>query len=160
MRGESFSWHYSIEQYADYFKFAFVRNPWDRLVSGWKNKVSRKNVLGLEVDQFEKLQDFECFVDFIAESDLRLNNVHFRSQVGLIDVERLDLVARFERFSEDMRKVMEALEIPVTSIPWRNKSSNRRPYRSYYTERTRDLVAELYRDDIETFGYEFGDDDE
>ena len=38
--------------------------------------------------------------------------------------------------------------------PHRNRSGHK-DYRTYYTDETRDLVAEAFRGDIETFGYTF-----
>lgn len=152
---EAFRWHYPTAHYEDVFKFAFVRNPWDRLVSGWRDKIYRSNALGLEEGLHEQLREFDSFVDYIAEQDMRKANVHFRSQVELIDVERLDFVGRFERFEADVRRVMETLGIEIDSMPWKNKSQNRRQYPTYYCKRTRDVVGKVFEADIEAFGYRF-----
>ena len=42
-------------------------------------------------------------------------------------------------------------------LPAVNVSADRSDYRAFYDEESRKLVAEKYRDDIETFGYQFDD---
>ena len=37
------------DQYREYFKFAFIRNPWDRLVSCYSQKLSNANGPGLKL---------------------------------------------------------------------------------------------------------------
>ena len=66
----------------------------------------------------------------------------------------VDFIGRFENLNEDTGTVFRNLGISGASLP-HNNSSHHRDYRSYYTEETRDLVAERYARDIEFFGYEF-----
>lgn len=142
---------YPVNRYRDYFKFAFVRNPWDRIVSAWSEKVVLK---GRFPGYAQEDRSFEHFVDFVSEEiDLERGNAHLRLQSRLIDLNFLDFLGRYERFQEDLTEVMDILGIEG-EIVWKN-ASNKGDYHQYYTERTRDKVADLYRKDIQLFGYTY-----
>lgn len=151
---------FDAELYREHYKFAMVRNPWDRLVSGWKNKIHEKNkrILRLSEAQRAAFQDFGAFAEYVATLDGETCNVHFRCQSALISVSEVDHIARFERYEDELRSLFAGLgmRMPET-IPHRNRSRRKEPYQSYYTAKTRDLIAAFYRNDIETFGYTFDD---
>ncbi|MEM9808498.1 MAG: hypothetical protein AAF959_24830, partial [Cyanobacteria bacterium P01_D01_bin.56] len=42
-----------------------------------------------------------------------------------------------------------------SSLSSKNKNSYRKDYREYYTSKTRKIVEEVYRQDIELLGYDF-----
>lgn len=159
------------EQFDGYYKFAFVRNPWARVVSmyryfGFHNKCS--------------------FRDFVA--------THFKDRIWsekqwfvgpqsdyICDPEghpAVDFVGRVENLQNDFNLVCEKIGLTLTEVPhinssrrrgtvnaasksllpWRRRKQNKFPryatYQEYYDEETRDLVAELYKRDLELFGYE------
>ena len=146
-----FDVHYPVNSYKSYFRFAFVRNPWDRLVSYWRDKVIRRN----KFDFSDSEQGFESFVDYIAmKVDMERGNPHLRLQSSLIDLNHIDFLGRFENFQTDLREVMGLLDIEAT-IKKKNASGRKADYHEYYTERTREKVAELYKKDIRIFNYEF-----
>jgi hypothetical protein len=159
--------------YGHHFKFAFVRNPWDRLVSCYSQKIAvvRKdpsqgtNLNPREIPKGEKRfyhgMPFAEFVEAVHATPDEEANPHFRSQhVVVCDPEGrvlADFVGRFERLREDFALVSERIGAPHLELPHRLKSAHRasRPYTDFYDGRLRRLVAERYEGDIETFGYAF-----
>ena len=68
----------------------------------------------------------------------------------------MKLLGRFERLPVDFAKITDQLGIPRVELPRLNAGPRpQRDYRAHFTSETRALVAELFREDIETFGYEF-----
>jgi hypothetical protein len=138
-----------------YFKFAFVRNPWDRLVSLY-HFVHR---------QFATRPDFRQAWPEIAARLSTTQNLGEWLRAGAFPTPQIDLIAgsdggllvdfvgRFEHIERDFDHVAQRIGVKA-ALPHLLRSDHR-PYRDYYDRGTRDLVAQHYRGDIETFGYEF-----
>ena len=132
------------EIWDSYFKFTVERNPWDRQVSlyHWHYR-GRDNP-----------PPFESFV----ANPLR-RKVSPNYDIYAIDGEvAVDFVCHYHRLEDDLAEVLDRLGLggPV-SLP-RAKSGFRKQkkhWRDYYTPRTRDIVAQLYRREIAAFGYSF-----
>jgi hypothetical protein len=154
--------------YDNYFKFAFIRNPWDRLVS-WYIMIKEKGASSPRNDLnrlwryvLNNSQNFEEFLlnctDTIEDVDGQKSFLY--NQVDYISDEHgdkmVDFVGRYENFAADARTLFERIGIARAEIPHVNKSQHLH-YSSYYTEQTRELVAERFRKDIEAFGYDFED---
>ncbi len=152
---DGYKLYYCASLYSDYFKFAFVRNPWDRLVSCWINRVLDRNYFHFDDAQNEKMKQFGNFVEFVAGWDIETCNRHFRLQRKLIDVPHLDYIGRMETFTDDFREICRQLNINCDKIAPQNVSAERKSYRDYYTPELRDKVFKIYRKDIQTFGYQF-----
>lgn len=156
-----------------YFKFAFVRNPWDRLVS-WYTAIKQntapipkyQRLLRLKKHSrfrqyvLERARSFEEFVvncdavvdDFDGRKSVRYNQLDYLTdENGEIIV---DFIGRFENLKGDAEKVLKRLGMEDETLPHVGKSRHRH-YSEYYDDKTRDLVAEMYRRDAEFFGYEF-----
>ena len=69
-------------------------------------------------------------------------------------VECLFDIARFENLDHDWPEICRHIGVEPFSIAHENKT-DRRDYRSYYTDETRELVARRFARTIERFGYEF-----
>lgn len=157
--------------YRDHFKFAFVRNPWDRLVSCYSQKVAtvpeipgRKranlNPRG-EEGRFYPGMPFAGFVEAVHATPDGEANAHFRSQHATVcgpdGLVMADFVGRFENLRADFAAVADRIGEPGLALPHRLKSKVResRHYRDFYDDRLRRLVAERYEEDVESFGYRF-----
>lgn len=144
-----------------YFKFAFVRNPYDRLVSAYT--YLRSGAIGGRMSPWiqRHILPFPTFPEFVRDGLSRTavaTDLHFRPQHTFICDRRLrpqvDFLGRFERLEEDFSVVAERLGLPA-ELPRRNVSRRREDFRSYYDEATRDRARHFYRVDLELFGYEF-----
>ncbi len=147
--------YYPVNIYEDYFKFAFVRNPWDRLVSGWLDKIVDKNMFRFKKEEQQKLLKLESFVDFLSQKQAIFNDRHFCPQSSLIDLNNIDFIGRMESFEEDMVSICTRAGIPFHEIESKNVTENRKDYRAYYTDKLASTVADLYKKDIQIFGYKF-----
>lgn len=130
----------------DYFKFAFCRNPWDWLVSFYTwSKVMKK------IDHDMTLSEYITR----AEKEKQSNFKKKVSQVDHIEnVKRLDMLGRFENLQQDFNMICDRLSLPIQKLPVINKTEHS-DYRSYYDDKAKERVEALYREDIETFGYDF-----
>ena len=147
----------------DYFKFSFVRNPWDRLVSLWAYYNRRKiaPVSGMEFRVFiENLVDATARVRQRYYHNLaRKNNLLYPQHHFISDwfgTTAVDFVGRFENIEEDFATVCDRLSMPRRALPHNNKSVHKH-YTDYYDADTQALVGKLYAKDVEAFGYTFGD---
>ncbi|NWK56809.1 sulfotransferase family 2 domain-containing protein [Verrucomicrobiaceae bacterium N1E253] len=133
-----------------YYKFTFVRNPWDRMVSNWKMFTTQPSRMKqLEVMTNADLSDFESFVSFAIDCP----NHHWQPQ-ALFTPEPLDFVGKLESFDEDMNRLLSHLGRTPLALGKQN-STRRKGYRDYYSPTLVEVVADYYRRDIESFGYEF-----
>ncbi|MCB9170933.1 MAG: sulfotransferase family 2 domain-containing protein [Flavobacteriales bacterium] len=107
---------YDPVRYADWFRFAFVRHPVDRLLSAWRNKVVRENYFGFPPDQLSAMRDLPGFVGWVEGIDRLRCDEHLREQHALIDMEQVQFIGRFERFDADLHHVAERVGLPMATI--------------------------------------------
>jgi len=137
------------EQWKTYFKFAFSRNPWDRMVSCWKNRAAQK---------------YSNFKDFVYNHQEMIDSgntsfhwhvmpqcLHVCNDEGDIIV---DYIGRFENLQEDINNILELLDLEPSEVPHKNKTSHKN-YREYYNKETIRRVEDLFWKDIEMFEYEY-----
>lgn len=134
-------------KWADYFKFCFVRNPFDRLVSLYfyhRQRIPTTHPLASQL----------TFDDWLlgggAGSALRLMTDFVTDESGNLI---LDFIGRYENLASDFRTVCGQLGIKA-ELPYDN-STRRDHYSNYYSDRTRNEVERLFAEDLERFDYTF-----
>lgn len=138
------------KQFETYFKFGFVRNPWDRVVSLYERN---------EGLQLRDKMTFDEFVDWIqyASSTCIHSSPHRYQLDWFVDPHGdmlADFIGRFERLEADWDFVAQKLGI-TEKLPHRRANPRARHYTEYYNARTREVIASKFKVDIERFGYEF-----
>ncbi len=127
-----------------YYKFCFERNPWDRVVSlyYWKCKSEPRPTIS-------------DFVESSAPLILKKRGYELYTINGDIAV---DKVCRYESLSEELEQIRERLGLPGELELPKAKSSfrkDKRSYRDILGEKEKAKIAELFRDEIKLFGYNF-----
>jgi len=136
------------------FKFAFIRNPWDKAISQYHYMATREDLreyIGmLPNDSFKK------YLELIQKKI----HVQWEQQYKFIFDENgkviIDFLGRFESFHRDVNYVLARLGIKKRTIPHRMKTVHR-PYQEYYDNEAIEIVQSIYSKDITAFGYTFQD---
>lgn len=162
--------YFGDEVWNSYFKFAFVRNPWDRLVS-WYSMISSP----LNDKEAEKIKlwkyvrrnssNFEEFVynctgeidDIDGKKSFLYNQLDYLSDgSGRLIV---DFVGKYETLQSDFQFICEKIKVPYLpeKIPHVKHHSSREDYAGYYKEDLKEYVRQRYLRDINFFNYRFGE---
>tara|TARA_S200002703_G_scaffold12433_1_gene11047 strand:+ start:172 stop:813 length:642 start_codon:yes stop_codon:yes gene_type:complete len=139
------------EKFQKYFKFGFVRNPWDKMVSSYF--------------YFKSLGQINCkFEDYVLKDIYKTANrtvqVHNLPQhiVFFYENENLyDFIGKYEDLEQGFKFICEKLKIEKgINLPMSNKSKGReKGYTQYYTQKTKEKVEFDFKIDIELFDYKF-----
>lgn len=130
-----------------YYKFCFVRNPWDWQVSLYH--YAKDDPTHFQYELMQQM-DFTEYIHWRVTQDKHLQREFMYDAQGNCLV---DFIGKIENLNEDFDKICAHLGIE-SKLPHSNKSAHKK-YQAYYTDETRQLVAEHFKEDIETFDYEF-----
>lgn len=130
----------------NYFKFAFVRNPYDRLVS-WYHACWYHH---------EWISDIAKYMRNYDSLDLLIHDNKPHSQItrSQYDMTKgIDFIGRFENYEVDIQKICNKIGIP--KLNRKENSTKHKHYSVYYTLETRKIVTNWFKKDLEKFNYEF-----
>lgn len=137
------------------FTFAIVRNPWDKVVSHYHYRV-KTNQSGL-AERDLPFRDWlrRCYVDRDPAyyDQPRMFMPQRQWLVDENDNMLVEFIGRFETLQQDFDRICERLALDARL--GHAKPSSRGSYRDYYDDESRELVAESFAEDLETFDYQF-----
>ena len=171
-----------VHRLSTYFKFMFVREPFERLVSAYRNKFVDsynltlfKELWGRFIIRRYRLHpderalrtgegvSFPEFVDFILTASPRLMNRHWMSYDSLCHpcLVHYDFIGKFESLRTDVGELLRTLRLSdKVQFPFNISSGYKTPTRlmatEYYKSIARDIKQELYdkySDDFKMFSY-------
>lgn len=138
------------------YKFTFVRNPWDKVVSHYeyrrkkdKTRMATRNIAFKDWVKmtygetknpvyYDNPKSFQAQVEWLKDDEDRLS---------------IDYFGKFESINEDFNHVKQIVGIDA-ELPHLN-ASRRVDYRSYYDDETREIIARWFHEDISYFAYSY-----
>ncbi len=137
------------------FKFAFVRNPWDKVVSHYHHRLNT-NQSGLadnpiNFNQWVKLAYGEQAPEYYDYPEMFTPQIKWISNTsGNIIV---DFIGRFENLEGDFKKICQEIGRNI-ELPHIHKSKHKE-YQYYYSDQTREIIRAWFKEDIRIFDYDF-----
>jgi len=145
----------------EFLKFCFVRNPFDRIISAYLNKVVkedhfREDMLatigksGVDVS-------FDEFISYVASKPDEQMDLHFAVQHNQTfqDMITFDFIGKFEQFDADLATMSHLLKVNLAPyhVRFDPHRTGAKRYGAFLTERNTALILEKYARDFETFSY-------
>lgn len=158
---------HDVKRYQDYNKIAFVRSPYDRLVSCYTQKVlpfqgienpnSRGTLRALiKAGVYQEAMTFLDFAKAVSVIPDTHANRHFRSQSSFLTGKDKSLLIEDYYYFEDLTTGINQLQKLIgrddIELP-HSKRTKRDSYEVYYTQEAYELVYKRYYDDFKLFGY-------
>jgi len=166
---------YRLASSRSVLSFAFVRNPYARLVSAWADKFQGKPLVAGNsfIDLYlthraaidpglpqgpEQTLPFAQFVDFAIASSGQRINAHWQSQDDLLNMPGLglDFIGKVESLPHDFGRVLDHVGADQRirrMIGVYHNTSQHWPWPDYYTDALAARVRRAYERDFDRFNY-------
>ena len=174
----------------DYYKFCFVRNPWDRVVSNFVGRCNRahkrkqfktdnqirkqftrfilnEGVEATKLSLQEKLEENKWpnstkrgkrYSDFGQYALFSMQQIQYMTDdMTPTGKNMMDYVGRFENIKAEIKKISSSKNIEFAMPSTKIGSYKKNHYSYYYNTETKQIVSELFADDIRIFNYSFED---
>ena len=139
-----------IPSWKENLKFSFVRNPWDRVFSSWRE-------INCVYDGKDK---FEPFLEKLRNGDISNPHsiwhcckqlYHLKNNNGEIEA---DFIGRFENLQLDFNILKSFFNLRAGHLSHLNQKTNGE-YKEHYNDYTKKIVSQIYEEDIDYFKYSF-----
>jgi hypothetical protein len=135
------------QKWDSYYKFCFIRNPYDKIVSAWYH-VNRYNI---PFSNFLNLKDVCNDVEYMHTFMPQVRNII--NDQGRISI---NFIGHFENLEDDFQSVLKNIGVKNISHEVEKKMNKRdhKPFYEYYDQETLDKVNILLKEDFEKLDYE------
>ncbi len=142
------------------FSFAFVRNPWDLMVSAYVF-LSQKGSSYAKLEKYsEQIKKMDNFSEFMKSDFGRYQILEYKGNMRdwLCDDNQkilVNFVGKLENFNEDWHYVCQRIGLNCQQFLPHEKKTERKKYQDYYNEETKKMVDQRFEWVIKEFGYTF-----
>lgn len=152
-----------INKYNNYYKFLFVRNPYDRYLSGWKRTKAKYSNENKKMEEFKfNIQDFHNDYKLLSILD-KVNNKHnynihfYYTQTKIINnyvnnINDVNDIYYLEEFSKNILILKEKFNLDISNIEILNKSQiidNNK----WLNNEIKEYIYNKYKEDFINFNY-------
>lgn len=138
--------------WAEAYKFAFVRNPYERLFSHYQYRLKHGRVLHNHGQQLSFTEWVKQVLPATEPNNLQAQHLWISTQEEQIEV---DFVGKFEQLTADFQQICSDLNIPKVKLPHLNKSTQQGQYLDAFDEKSKAIAAAYYEKDLQLFNYSF-----
>lgn len=144
----------------DYFSFTVIRNPWSRMLSlyfyAWRQALRKQQIEKLKMisNGFEYFLNCDYFHNTAGWSDpLYTNQVDWVKS----DKKKINKIIKYENLQVGWHQLLKELDLGLgLGLPKTNSVFTYSiPYKKFYNNVTKNLIAKRFQQDIDTFKYTF-----
>ncbi|HVT35118.1 MAG TPA: sulfotransferase family 2 domain-containing protein [Nevskiaceae bacterium] len=148
------------ERWNRLYRFSFVRDPWDRMVSFYlyRRDVARNLPPSVPFDDYVRRLRGPVPAQPKPRSPFFRVVFHRSCSQYLYDADGqllVNFVGHYERRAQDLALLAEARGLIVDPSLSAYATAAQSSYRSWYTPETAQIVGEFFADDLRNFGYSF-----
>ncbi len=141
----------SYRQYNQYFKFSFVRNPWSRTFSWYKNIIrDERQRISLGIPEGISFKEF--LLKYDNQWALKSQLYWLQNSKGKIT---LDFIGRYKNLNRDFEYICDQLGIKDKTLP-ELLIANNPDYTLFYDNELIEIINHRYREEINLFKFKFG----
>lgn len=150
-------------QWKDFFKFSFVRNPWDRVASIFHYYKYYKHPLHQKIQKEMENMSFSEFCENLCGANPMywLTGVFSHPRwcnqyewLVINDQIAVDFIGKYENLQKDFEHVCQKVKAASKNLMHARKSTNKN-YKDFYNSHTKKLIRDKFHKDIDYFKYTF-----